>query len=403
MMKGRRVVLCVTGSIAAYKAADLTSKLVQAGAIVDVAMTPRAAEFVSALTFRSLTHRPVVINMFDADSAESIEHVSLAEAADIVVVAPATANTIAKMANGLADDAVTCTLLATRAPVIIAPAMDGNMFQNPATVRNIALLRERGIVQVGPAAGRMASGLVGMGRMAEVPEIIGWVRKVLGRGGDLAGSRVVVTAGGTQEPIDPVRVITNRSSGKMGYAIAEAARDRGADVTLVTTPTSLPRPVGVQCIQVESVAQMRDAVLAACRGADVLVMAAAVSDFRPEEVAGQKIKKSPGEVGDGLTLRLVKNADFFLEVPRGVMRVGFAAETEELLRNARAKLKAKDMDLIVANDVSASDSGFEVDTNRVTIIDRMGKTEALPLLQKTEVANHIFDRVAALLANRKKD
>ena len=394
MMLGKHVVLCVTGSIAAYKAADLASKLVQAGAIVDVAMTSRASEFVTALTFRSLTHRPVVQNIFDADSGESIEHVTLAEAADIVVVAPATANTIAKMANGLADDAVTCMLLATKAPVIIAPAMDGNMFQNPATARNLALLAERGIVQVGPAAGRLASGLTGMGRMAEVPEILGMVHKVLGRNGDLAGKRVVVTAGGTQEPIDPVRVITNRSSGKMGYAIAEAARDRGADVTLVTTPTALPRPVGMRTLSVETVAQMRQAVLAACKDADVLVMAAAVSDFRPAEVAGHKIKK--GADAAGMSLRLVRNPDFFLEVPPGVLRVGFAAESEDLLENARTKLKAKNMDLIVANDITAADSGFAVDTNRVTIIDRQGQAMELPLLLKSEVAHRIWDLVAAL-------
>ena len=394
MMLGKHVVLCVTGSIAAYKAADLASKLVQAGAIVDVAMTSRASEFVTALTFRSLTHRPVVQNIFDADSGESIEHVTLAEAADIVVVAPATANTIAKMANGLADDAVTCMLLATKAPVIIAPAMDGNMFQNPATARNLALLAERGIVQVGPVAGRLASGLTGMGRMAEVPEILGMVHKVLGRNGDLAGKRVVVTAGGTQEPIDPVRVITNRSSGKMGYAIAEAARDRGADVTLVTTPTALPRPVGMRTLSVETVAQMRQAVLAACKDADVLVMAAAVSDFRPAEVAGHKIKK--GADAAGMSLRLVRNPDFFLEVPPGVLRVGFAAESEDLLKNARTKLKAKSMDFIVANDITAADSGFAVDTNRVTIIDRQGQAMELPLLLKSEVAHRIWDLVAAL-------
>ena len=398
MLTGKHIILGVTGSIAAFKAADLASKLTQAGAIVDVAMTSRAAEFVSPLTFRSLTHRPVVQDIFDADSELSIGHVALAEAADIVVIAPATANTIAKIANGLADDAVTCIVLATRAPILIAPAMDANMYQSAATQRNVAILAERGVVQVGPAAGRMASGLTGMGRMSEVPEIVGMVYKVLGRKGDLAGKKVVVSAGGTQEPIDPVRVITNRSSGKMGYALAEAARDRGADVVLVTTPTALPRPVGVQAVPVESVAQMRDAVLAACKGADALIMAAAVSDFRPAHVAGQKIKKNPE--GDGLSLPLVKNADFFVEVPKGVLRIGFAAESEDLLENALGKLKAKDMDLIVANDIMATDSGFGVDTNRVTILDRQGKIEELPLMQKYDVAHRILDRVAKLLEKR---
>ena len=398
MLTGKHVILCVSGSIAAFKAADLASKLTQAGAIVDVAMTSRASEFVSPLTFRSLTHRPVIRDIFDAGSELSIGHVALAEAADIVVIAPATANTIAKIANGLADDAVTCIVLATRAPILIAPAMDANMYQSPATQHNVAILAERGVVQVGPASGRMSSGLTGMGRMAEVPEIVGMVHKVLGQKGDLAGKKIVVTAGGTQEPIDPVRVITNRSSGKMGYALAEAARDRGAEVVLVTTPTALPRPVGVQAVPVESVAQMREAVLSACKGADALIMAAAVSDFRPAQVADQKIKKNPQD--EGLSLPLVKNPDFFVEVPKGVLRIGFAAESEHLLDNARAKLKTKDMDLIVANDIMANDSGFGVDTNRVTILDRQGKADELPLMQKYDVAHRILDRVAKLLALR---
>ena len=400
MLAGKHIVLGVSGSIAAYKAADLASKLAQAEALVDVVMTRDATQFVTPLTFRSLTHRPVVIELFDPHSELSVEHVALAERADVVVVAPATANILAKFAHGLADDALTCTVLATAAPVIVAPAMDGNMYRSPATMQNLATLREPGFIQVGPAIGRLASGLTGEGRLAEVPEIVGTIRAVLGRQGDLAGKGIVVTAGGTREPIDPVRVITNRSSGKMGYAIAEAARDRGARVVLVTAPTALPDPPGMETTHVESVSQMRDAVLDACPNASALIMAAAVSDYKPARVAEQKIKKG-GE--ERLALQLVKTADFFLEVPEHVMRVGFAAESEDLVENARSKLHGKAMDLIVANDITATDSGFGTDSNRVVILDREGYEERLPLMLKYEVAQRILDRVAALLASRGGD
>ena len=397
MLAGKHIVLGVSGSIAAYKAADLASKLAQAEALVDVVMTRDATQFVSPLTFRSLTHRPVVLELFDPDSELSVEHVALAERADVIVVAPATANILAKFAHGLADDALTCTVLATAAPVIVAPAMDGNMYRSPATTENLATLRERGFIQVGPATGRLASGLTGEGRLAEVPEIVGTIRAVLGRQGDLAGTGIVVTAGGTREPIDPVRVITNRSSGKMGYAVAEAARDRGARVVLVAAPTALPDPPGMETTHVESVSQMREAVLDACRNASALIMAAAVSDYKPARVADQKIKKG-GE--ERLALQLVKTADFFQEVPEHVMRVGFAAESEDLVENARSKLHGKAMDLIVANDITATDSGFGTDTNRVVILDREGHEEHLPLMLKYEVAQRILDRVAALLGSR---
>ena len=360
--QGKNIVLGVTGSIACYKAVDLASKLSQAGAHVDVIMTESATKFVSPITFRSITHRPVVTDMFDPESELGIHHVAVAERADIVVVAPATADFIAKAANGLADDALGTTILATTAPVLFAPAMDGHMYENAATQENLERLRARGVSFAGPASGHLASGLSGKGRLLETPELLGHISVVLGRDGDLAGRKVVVSAGGTQEAIDPVRIITNRSSGKMGYAIAEAARDRGAQVTLVTAPTALDDPTGVETRYASSVAEMREAVLGACVEADVVVMAAAVSDYRPAEVAPQKIKKEADS--DGMTLHLLKNEDFFAEVPNGVLRVGFAAETESLVSNAQAKLQEKGLDLIAANDVTEEGSGFEVETNK---------------------------------------
>ena len=389
------VVLGVTGSIACYKAVDLASKLTQAGALVDVILTRGAAQFVTPLTFRSITHRPVATEMFDADSELSVEHVALARRADIVVVAPATAHTIAKMAHGLADDMLTTTLLATEAPVVVAPAMDANMNEHPAIRENLAALRDWGITIVGPVAGRLASGLWGSGRLVEPVELMGHIAAVLGKKGDLVGRTVVVSAGGTSEPIDPVRVVTNRSSGKQGYAIAETARDRGATVKLVAAPTALADPAAVEVIRTETVAQMRTAVLKACKRADVLVMAAAVSDFRPAETGQHKIKKAEGD--DGLSLRLVKNPDFLLEVPDSVIKVGFAAESRDLLENARQKLTGKRLDLIAANDITATDSGFGVDSNRVTILDSQGGTEEVPLCTKYEVGHRILDRVVALL------
>ncbi|MCY4527540.1 MAG: bifunctional phosphopantothenoylcysteine decarboxylase/phosphopantothenate--cysteine ligase CoaBC [Chloroflexi bacterium] len=393
--KGKNIVLGVTGSIACYKAVDLASKMSQAGANVDVVMTESATKFVSPITFRSITHRPVVTDMFDPASELGIHHVAVAERADIVVVAPATADFIAKAANGLADDALGTTILATTAPVLMAPAMDGHMYENVATQENIERLRGRGVSFAGPASGHLASGLSGKGRLLETPELLGHIAMVLGRNGDLAGRSVVVSAGGTQEAIDPVRIITNRSSGKMGYAIAEAARDRGAQVTLVTAPTSLDNPIGVEIRQTASVAEMRDAVLGACAGADVLVMAAAVSDYRPAETASQKIKKDTDN--EGLVLQLLKNEDFFPEIPEGVLRVGFAAETESLIPNAQAKLREKDLDLIAANDVNEEGSGFEVETNKVTLIDREGRIEELPLMDKYDVGHRILDRASELL------
>jgi len=395
-LSSSKVILGVTGSIACYKAADLASKLTQEGALVDVILTQGASNFIAPLTFRSLTHRAVVTDLFDAESEQAVAHVAMAQSVDIIVIAPATAHVIAKLAHGLADDALTTTVLASSAPVAVAPAMDGYMFDNPATQENLEKLRQRGITIIGPAEGYLASGLRGMGRLAEVPQIVDTISGILGRQGDMAGRSVVVSAGGTQEPIDPVRVITNRSSGKMGYAVAKAARDRGARVTLVTAPTSLPDPANVEMLHVTTVAEMRDAVLKACVGVDALIMAAAVSDYRSAQVASQKIKKN--QDGEGLVLHLEKNADFLLEVPEGVLRVGFAAESEDLLVNAGKKLKDKKLALIVANDITAADSGFDVDTNKVAILDRDGGVEELPLMTKYQVGHRILDRVVKLLS-----
>ena len=392
---GRHVALGVTGSIACHKAVDLASKLTQAGALVDVLMTRSATRFATPLAFRSITHRPVLADMFDPSSDDAIEHVAVAERADLVVVAPATANTIAKMALGLADDPVTTTVLATAAPVIVCPAMDGHMYEHPATAQNVETLRSRGVTIAGPGQGRLASGLMGQGRMIEVPEIVGHVRWVLGRRGDLAGRKVVVSAGGTREALDPVRFVSNRSSGKMGYAVAEAARDRGADTVVVAAPSDLPDPVGARVVNVVSAGDMLEALREHCAGADALVMAAAVSDWRPADVADSKIKKGDSQ---RMSLDLVRTPDVIASLPGdGLVKVGFAAETDDVLVNARAKLVPKGLDLIAANDVTAEGSGFETDTNEVVLIDREGRMDELGLMSKYDVGNRILDRVVELL------
>ena len=393
MLNNKTIVLGITGGIAAYKAADLASKLTQAGAKVEVVMTEAAMKFISPLTLRALTNRPVVTSMFDMASEWSIEHVSLADAADVIVVAPATADIIAKLAVGIADEMILTTVLATKAPVIVVPAMDVNMFENAATQENIGKLRARGFVIIEPGYGRMASGKIGRGRFPDTGIIIGTIEKVLGQTGDLAGKRFVVTAGGTQEPVDPVRVITNRSSGKMGYALAEAARNRGAEVALITAPTGLQDPIGVETIHVSTALEMKDAVVKAVEKADVLIMAAAVADYRPKTIAKEKIKKTAGE----MTIELTRTPDILAEVKGNFLKVGFAAESENVVKNAAEKLQRKHLDLIVANDITDTSSGFGVDTNKVTIIDKEGTTEDLPLMTKREVADKILDRVVPLL------
>ncbi len=394
-LEGKHIALGVTGSIACYKAVDLASKLVQSGALVDVLMTEGAQNFVSPLSFRSITHRPVITDLFQPESELSINHVAIAERSDVLIVAPATANTIARIANGISDDPITTTVLATKAPVIIAPAMDANMFENPATQQNVAKLESWGCVIAGPAEGRLASGLMGRGRLLEPEQLVGCISMTLGRKGDLSVRKVVVSAGGTQEPIDPVRVIANHSSGKMGYALAEAARDRGASTVLVSAPTALSDPYGVEVIRVGSALEMREALLGQCDAADALIMAAAVADWRPSHTSEQKVKKGKSNEWN---VELIKNPDILAEIKvEGLVKVGFAAESEDLLSNAQSKLLSKDLHLLAANNITAEDSGFAVDTNRVTLLDREGGVQELPLMSKYDVALEMLDRVVTSL------
>ncbi|NPV09332.1 MAG: bifunctional phosphopantothenoylcysteine decarboxylase/phosphopantothenate--cysteine ligase CoaBC [Anaerolineae bacterium] len=403
MFAGRNVVLCVTGGIAAYKAADLARRFYKAGARVDVVMTQAAAEFITPLTFQGLVHTPVALDMFQLLTDMEIGHVSLARRADVVVVAPATANTIAKLAWGFADNMVTATVLAAACPVVVAPAMNDGMWANLATQENVEKLRARGFIIVPPEVGLLAEGSIGRGRLAEPETIVGATRLALAQGGPLRGRRVLVTAGSTREPLDPVRFISNRSSGKMGYAIAQAALDLGADVTLISGPTHLTAPYGAQVVHVTTVADMRQALAQHVASSDVLVMAAAPVDYRAEAPKDRKVKKE--ETGEIWSVPLRRNPDLVAEVgrsrPAGLrVLVGFAAETEDLLANAEAKLRSKGLDLIAANDVSAPDAGFEVDTNRVTLLGADGSREDLPLMSKEDVARRIMEKVVAMLGQK---
>ncbi len=398
VLEGKRITLGVTGSIAAYKAVAIASTLHQAGAVVDVAMTPSAQRFVQPLSFQAITHRPVFADLWAPGMETDIAHVTLGRESDLILVAPATANTLAKLAHGLADDPVSVTVLAARCPVVVAPAMDAGMYVHPATRASVELLRQCGVTVIDPEEGHLASGLVGLGRLADVDAIVDVARATLGASGDLAGRTLLVTAGGTQEPIDPVRVLTNRSSGKMGYAIAEAARDRGAKVVLVTTPTALRVPGAVEVRRVGRATEMLDAVRELYARADALIMAAAVGDFQVAQVADQKIKRG----GDAPSLRLVPNPDILAEtaglsMSRHPVRVGFAAETQDVVRHAAEKLERKRLDLMVANDVTSPGSGFGTETNQVTLLWRNGRAETLPLIGKTEVADRVLDEVAGML------
>lgn len=399
-LEGKRILLGVTGSIACYKAADLASKLTQLGAQVDTVLTGAAMHFIAPLTFQSVTGFRAYTDddLWGPDG--HVLHVKLGKDADLVLIAPATANTLAKLAAGQADNLLTLAALVTTAPLMLAPAMDGGMYDHPATQANLETLRNRGAYILGPHSGHLASGLSGVGRMLEPAELAGHVRAVLGARGPLRGRRVLVTAGGTQEPIDPVRLIANRSSGKQGYALAQAAIDLGAQVTLVSGPTALPAPVGAELIPVETAEQMRAAVIPHASGRDVLLMAAAVADFRPDQAAERKIKRA----GGAPEVKLVPNPDILQEVAalpqRPQVLVGFAAESNDLLANAAHKLEAKGLDLIVANDISAADAGFEVDTNRVVLLGRDGSQTELPLLSKYEVARQVLARVTELLKQK---
>ena len=391
-LAGRRVVVGVAGSIAAYKAVSLVRLLAERGAVVDVAMTPAATQFVTPLTFASLTHRRVVDNVMALDADSQIAHVELAEGADAIVIAPATANLLAELAAGNAGNAVTAIALASRAPMVVAPAMDAGMWTHPATQRNVETLRGFGHLIVEPEVGALASGLTGVGRLAEPETIIEAVERLFARAGDLDGLQVVVSAGGTREPIDPVRFIGNRSSGKMGVAIAEAARDRGASVTLIAGVMSVAPPRGVNVMEATTASTMRQAVLRAAPGADVLVMAAAVSDFAPKRASGSKIKRGGGD----LQIDLVANPDIIAEV--GEMAdgtrpflVGFAAESDDLEANARSKLRDKGLDLIVGNKVGGPFDAIGSDENKVIVFGAEGELSDWPMLPKRQVAERLWD------------
>lgn len=403
-LNGKHILLGVTGSIAAYKAAELASRLAQQGAQVSTILTEAARQFITPLTFQSVTGQRAYCDADLWGSEGHVQHIGLGRTADLLVIAPASANTLAKLAHGIADNLLTVTALAARCPLIVTPAMDGGMYNHPATQANLETLRQRGVIIIGPAEGHLASGMSGIGRMTEPSEILGHIRLVLAQGGPLDGRKIVITAGGTQEPIDPVRAITNRSSGKQGFALAQAALDLGAQVTLISGPVYLPTPVGAHRIDVCTAQEMLEAVLAEIPRSAALVMAAAVADFRPAAPASQKIKKESGAP----EIKLEPTPDILhqvaLQKPQTgfpEVLVGFAAESQSLLENARQKLQAKRLDMIVANDISAPDAGFAVDTNRVTLLHASGAQETLPLLSKAEVAEAVMVRVVHLLQGRR--
>lgn len=396
MLSGKHVVLGVTGGIAAYKACEVVSRLRKMHAEVDVIMTENATRLVQPLTFETLSNRPVCVDTFSRVESWDVKHISLAQKADLMVVAPATANIMAKFAHGIADDMLSTTLLATKAPILLAPAMNTGMWTAEATQQNLQTLLNRGIKTVGPGSGFLACGDTGSGRMSEPVEIVEAIRAILCPKRDLEGMKVLITAGPTVERIDPVRYLTNDSSGKMGYAIAEAAQKRGADVTLVSGPVHIPVPAGVNVVPVTSTLSLYDCMMELCEKQDIIIQAAAPADYRVEHIAEQKIKKQSGEP---FTLTLVENPDIAKAVgqrkQQGQILVGFAAETQNVLTNAQSKLAKKNLDLIVANDVTAEGAGFGVDTNIVTFVSKEGSTP-LPKMSKREVADRILDKALAL-------
>lgn len=407
-LKGRFIVLGVTGSIAAYKSIELARRLTTAGATVQVVMSRSATEFVRPLTFQALTYRPVEVEMFQIQDERAAGHVAMGRQADVVVVAPATAHALARFANGLSDDLIATTVLATGAPVVLAPAMETHMWQNAATQENVARLRARGVRIVDPESGPLASGDVGPGRLASLDSIEAAIVEALGETTalvdsrremtPLSGRKVIVTAGPTVEAIDPVRFVSNRSSGKMGYAIAQAAKDAGAEVTLVTGPTALAAPRGVRTISVESAEDMKDAVLALLPESNAVIMAAAIADYRPREISLRKIKKR--DAGSELTIRMTENPDVLKAVVAarkpGTIVVGFKAETGDATKEAARMLRDKKLDLVVANDISEPGSVFGGDTDKVTFVSA-DEAEALPLLLKTEVARRLVTKLAERL------
>jgi phosphopantothenoylcysteine decarboxylase/phosphopantothenate--cysteine ligase len=396
-LESKEVLLGVTGSIAAYKAVGLVSRLIKLGASVNVIMTENATQLVSPLTFQTISRNPVMVDMFAEVDEWQPGHISLADKADILVIAPATANIIAKLAHGIADDMLSTTALAVRCPVLAAPAMNCHMYDNPIFQENLEILRRHNFAFVEPEYGQLACGYEGKGRLADIEKIIQKIQRLLNTSRDFKGKTIMVTAGPTREALDPVRFITNRSSGKMGYAVAEAAVSRGADVILISGPTALSAPADVKVVNVETALQMRDEVVKYAHQADAVIMAAAVSDYRPRDASPQKIKKEK----DQLTLALERNPDILAELgqnkPSRQILVGFSMETENLLDNAIKKLKNKNADLMVANDVSQEGAGFDVDTNIVWIIDSSGSERKLPLMSKRDVAEVILDEVKRLI------
>lgn len=401
MLKGKKIVLGVTGGIAVYKAVDLVSRLRKQGAEVRVVMTDHAKEFVTPLTFKEISGNKVAVSMWESNQEFNVEHIALANWADVFIVAPATANIIAKMACGIADDLLSTTLLAAQAPIIVCPAMNTGMYNHPATQENLGKLQSRGVTVMPPAVGMLACGVSGPGRLPEPQQIVEFVKDFFAkREGDLRGLKVLVTAAGTREPIDPVRFVGNRSSGKMGYAIAQIAAERGADVLLVTGPSALPIPPNVAYQKVETTGEMLAACLEAYDKADIVIKAAAVADYRPHDVAAQKIKK---KTDDALTVVMDKNPDILKELgarKKQQILVGFAAETQNLLENAREKIVKKNLDMIVANDVTAAGAGFNADTNIVKFLFPDGRVCSLEQMPKTAVAEKLLDTVLEIKSQR---
>lgn len=395
MLHGKNIVLGVTGGIAAYKAVEIVSRLKKAGAAVHVIMTEEATKFVTPLTFRELSTNPVAVQMWEEPKTWNIEHIALATLADLFLIAPATANIIGKIANGIADDMLSTTVMATKAPVVISPAMNTNMYLNPITQQNIEKLTALGYHFIEPATGMLACGVDGPGRLPEPASVVEYVEKLFKSSCSLAGKKVLITAGGTREPLDPVRYIGNRSSGKMGYALAAAAAERGATVLLISGPTNLSAPRGTTLIKVESAEEMRNAVLAEYNDTDIVIKAAAVSDYRCAERAEHKIKKND----EVLTIVLEKNPDILAELGRLKTKqvlVGFAAETEQLVTYATEKLNRKNADMIVANNVMLPGAGFNTDTNIVKLLFRDGRVEDLPKMEKSQLAEIILDKICEL-------
>ncbi len=387
------MLLGITGGVAAHKAVDLASKLVQQGARVDVVLTESARQFVGPAGLQAITRRPVHGSVFEPWTESYAGHVTLGEESDLIIIAPATANVIAELAAGLASDMLGSAVLASTAPLVVAPAMEDTMYWHPATQQNVVTLKQRGVTMVGPEEGRLASGESGMGRMSEPMTILGAARQVLGRHGLLRGKCLVVTAGGTREALDPVRYLGNRSSGMMGYALAQAAIDAGAEVRLISGPTTLPTPVGVQRVDVQTAVQMCDAVTEAVKGAQAIVMAAAVADYRPKDVRSEKMKKT--ELGASLSLELVTNPDIIAGIDQpGLLKIGFAAETSNLVAHARKKLREKKLDMVVANDAEQAIGSRE---NRVTLVWKDDRVEELPLLPKDVVAEMLIERIGEIL------